>query len=109
MVYEPTNRGNIVSLFFLNSAPPDQRSSGCLSAGNGFLMRQGYSIMAIAWDPTVRRRTANRCWRPYPVAKNPDGSAIVGPALEEITYDNSHDQTHPLTMPRRRSTSHRRR
>jgi hypothetical protein len=96
VVYEPTNRGSIVSLFFLNSAPPTNDPSGPLSAGNGFLMRQGYSIMSIAWDPTAptdrKSLTAT-----YPVAKNPDGSAIVGPALDEITYDNATTRTHPLT------------
>lgn len=98
VVYEPTNRGSIVSLFFLNSASPTNDPSGYLSAGNGFLMRQGYSILSIAWDPTAptdrKSLTAT-----YPVAKNPGGSSIVGPALEEITYDNARTRTHPLTYP----------
>ena len=82
-------------MFFLNSAPPTNDPSGFLSGGNGFLMRQGYSIMAIAWDPTAptdrKSLTAT-----YPVAKNPDGSSIVGPALEEITYDNASGQKIPF-------------
>ena len=96
VVYEPTNRGNIVSLFFLNSAPPTNDPSRAPAAGNGFLMRQGYSVMAIAWDPTVAAGR-HRLLATVPVAKNPDGSAIVGPALEEITYDDSPTTSAPLT------------
>ena len=96
VVYEPTNRGNIVSLFFLNSAPPTNDPSRVVDAGNGFLMRQGYSIMSIAWDPTVPDGN-DQLQATYPVATNPDGSAIVGPALEEITYDDGDTVTHPLT------------
>ena len=96
VIYEPTNRGSIVSLFFLNSAPPTNDPSGYLSAGNGFLMRQGYSILSIAWDPTAPT-SRQSLTATYPVAKNPDGSSIVGPALEEITYDNARTRSHPLT------------
>lgn len=96
VIYEPTNRGSIVSLFFLNSAPPTNDPSGYLSAGNGFLMRQGYSILSIAWDPTAPTSRQSLI-ATYPVAKNADGSPIVGPALEEITYDNARTRSHPLT------------
>lgn len=96
VVYEPTNRGNIVSLFFLNSAPPTNDPSRAVDAGNGFLMRQGYSVLSIAWDPTVPDGK-DQLQATYPVARNPDGSSIVGPALEEITYDDDTTTTHSLT------------
>ncbi len=84
LVYEPTNRGSIVSLFFLNSAPPSNDPSRRIDAGNGFLMREGFSILSIAWDPTA---PSSGLQATYPIATTADGSAIVGPALEEITYD----------------------
>ena len=89
VVYEPTNRGHIVSLFFLNSAEPTNDPRLGPSAGNGFLMRQGYSIMEVGWDPTVANTDAGELQATYPIAKNADGSAITGPALEEITFDDT--------------------
>ena len=44
VVYEPINRGSMLSLFFLNRAPPPNDPSSRADAGNGFLMRQGYSF-----------------------------------------------------------------
>ena len=98
LIYEPSNRGNIVSLFFLNSAPPSNDPSQAVDAGNGFLMRQGYSVLSIAWDPTVPDGN-DQLQATYPVARNTDGSSIVGPALEEITYDGDATTTHELTFP----------
>jgi hypothetical protein len=99
VVYEPTNRGNIVSLFFLNNAPQSNDPSSALEAGNGFLMDQGYSIMELAWDPTASQN--NPLLATYPVAKQVDGSSIVGPALEEITTDDATTAAQPyqLTYP----------
>ena len=43
-----------------------------------------------------RGRPTIGCWQRFR-SKNPDGSAIVGPALEEITYDDSPPTSAPLT------------
>ncbi|UDY35643.1 alpha/beta hydrolase domain-containing protein [Dermatobacter hominis] len=94
LIYEPSNRGNVVSLFFLNSAPPSNDLDQFVDAGNGFLMREGYSVLSVAWDPTVPD-AKDQLQARYPVATNPDGSSIVGPALEEITYDDT-TASHPL-------------
>ncbi|HEY1280401.1 MAG TPA: alpha/beta hydrolase domain-containing protein [Acidimicrobiales bacterium] len=98
VVYEPTNRGNVVSLFTLNNAKPVNDPSGFLDAGDGFLMRQGYSLVDIAWDSTVTAGD-NRLLATVPVATNADGSAIEGPALEEITFDDLGANAAPLTYP----------
>jgi hypothetical protein len=98
LIYEPSNRGNIVSLFFLNSAPPSNDLSQFVDAGNGFLMRSGYSVLTIAWDPTVPDGN-DQLQATYPVATQGDGSPIVGPALEEITYDDDSTVSHPLSYP----------
>src|SRR5262249_6418019 len=84
--------------FFLNSAPPSNDPSGLVDAGNGFLMRQGFSILSVAWDPTAPSGD-DQLKATYPVATNPDGSTIHGPALEEITFDNRRTRSAPLTYP----------
>ena len=61
-------------------------------------MRQGYTVVSSGWDVTVApgggRQTIT-----VPVAKNPDGSSIVGPALEEFAFDNATTMTGGLTYP----------
>jgi hypothetical protein len=67
-------------------------------AGNGFLMREGYIIAWSGWDATVAPG-GNRLTITVPVAKNPDGTSVTGPALEEFIIDNSTTLTAALTYP----------
>lgn len=71
-------------------------SKTAADAGNGFLMRLGYIIVQAGWDAGVTpgggRQTIT-----VPTARNPDGSSVVGPALEEFVVDNSTTTTGPLT------------
>ena len=61
-------------------------------------MREGYTVVSSGWDVTVApgggRQTIT-----VPVAKNQDGSSIVGPALEEFAFDNATTMAGPLTYP----------
>lgn len=87
MVYEPPNRGG--------------KTIGTLNRGVGgndpgavddpallkdaFLMPQGYSLSFSGWDAAAGTSTANfNSTITLPVATNPDGSAITGPAYEYI-------------------------
>ncbi len=81
VLYDVNNRGNIFALSLL---------------GDSFLMRQGYTIVSSGWDATVPAANG-RLTMTVPVARNPDGSSIVGPALEEFVIDNSTTMTGPLT------------
>ena len=56
--------------------------------GIGFLMRRGYTIVQSGWDATVTSG-GGRQTITVPLATNPDGSSIVGPALEEFVVDNA--------------------
>jgi len=67
-------------------------------AGNGFLMRQGYTIVWSGWDVTAPAG-AGRFAISVPVAENRDGSNITGTALEEFVIDDSVTFTWPLTHP----------
>ena len=61
-------------------------------------MRQGYTVVSSGWDATVAPGNGRQTIT-VPVAKNPDGSSIVGPALEEFSFDNATTMTGSLTYP----------
>jgi Alpha/beta hydrolase domain len=101
VIFELPNRGNALILGILNDSPPgmgnDTTTSG--DPGNGFLMNQGYTIVEGAWDITARQG-GKPFGVTFPIAKNKDGSTIVGPATEEFVIDfNATPATEPLTYP----------
>ena len=51
--------------------------------GDGLLMNQGYTIAWSGWDISATPG-GDRLTITVPVAKNPDGSSITGPAYEYI-------------------------
>jgi hypothetical protein len=98
LLYEITNRGRPNALQMLNDSPTanDVNSSG--DPGNGFLMRQGYVLLGTGWQTAVP--AGNLFHITVPVAKNPDGSPIIGPATEELVVDkNGTPATMRLTYP----------
>ena len=53
------NRGELIALNQFNDAPPSNDPTTAADAGNGFLMRQGYTIVWSGWDitaPTTENR-----------------------------------------------------
>jgi hypothetical protein len=85
LLYEITNRGRTNALEMLNDSPTGNDVNGSGDAGNGFLMRQGYVVLESGWDvppPAGKLFTVT-----LPVATNPDGSPITGPATEEFVID----------------------
>ena len=90
--FESNNRGNFRSFSVMN----DAKSGGndpttAADAGNGYLMREGYTIVLSGWDITVSPGKG-RLTITVPVATNPDGSPVSGPALEEFVIDEArHD------------------
>jgi len=97
LFFEVNNRGNKLCFRSLNdSTSGGNDPSSAADAGNGFLMSKGYSIGWTGWDATVEPGD-NRLTITVPVAKNPDGSSVVGPALEEFVIDNSTTLKRPLT------------
>lgn len=103
LFYELSNRGTVLALRVLNNGPgaaPTRTDypSTAADAGNGFLMRQGYTMLFSGWDTTAPPG-GGRLLTTVPIAKNPDGSSIVGPALEELIFDNVTTQVGRLTYP----------
>jgi hypothetical protein len=53
VLFDVINRGNIRALQFFNDAEPTNQPSTQAHAGNGFLMRRGYALAALAWQGDI--------------------------------------------------------
>ncbi len=53
ILFEFVNRGNKRCLQFFNNGLPTNRPSTAADSGNGFLMREGYTIVIAAWQADV--------------------------------------------------------
>ena len=96
LFYDVNNRGNKLALttYFDEGTGDLTKPEG---AGNGFLMRQGYTVVFSGWQGDIPMSgDGTRVGTSFPVAKNPDGSPITGQSREEIVFDNT---TNPATLP----------
>ena len=103
LLFEINNRGNILSFGLLNDAAKNSNDpSTAADAGNGFMMREGYTLVSGAWD-SVSGTRADIGGGPFlldaPIALNPDGSDITGPSLEEFVIDDDRTSVARLTYP----------
>ena len=96
------NRGGILAFGLLNDAKRSSDPTSAADAGNGFMMREGYTLVFSGWDP-VSSVTPGASGGPFlldaPVARNPDGSDIVGPSLEEFVIDSPDIGKRALSYP----------
>ena len=53
LLYEVNNRGNKLMLQFLNDAVADERPCRIEHAGNGYLMRRGYTLVWSGWQGDI--------------------------------------------------------
>jgi hypothetical protein len=86
LLYEITNRGRTNALSHFNDGKEETDLSSAGDPGNGFLMRQGYSVLETGWDVSARN-DGKSFTVTVPVAKNPDGSSITGPNTDEFVID----------------------
>src|SRR5215216_3195706 len=87
LLYEVNNRGNIVILRQLGEAPLNNDPSSLADAGNGFLFRQGFTLVWSAWAPDVAASEgANRLVLEPPIAGN-DGTPITGRVAYDVIVD----------------------
>ncbi|CAN5472948.1 alpha/beta hydrolase domain-containing protein [soil metagenome] len=87
LLYDVHNRGNKLALWVFNEGERSNQPSGAEHAGNGFLMREGYSVLWTGWNGEVQEDGAARLLAGLPVASREDGSAITGRNHVEITVD----------------------
>jgi hypothetical protein len=91
VMYEPPNRGGKTWNTF-GRVPGGNDPGGTITdptvLANTFLMPRGYAIVFSGWDAAAGVNTiktaASSTTITLPVAKNPDGSTITGPAYEYI-------------------------
>ncbi|GAC1542325.1 MAG: alpha/beta hydrolase domain-containing protein [Myxococcales bacterium] len=91
--YGINNRGNKQSLGYWNYVPAGPGINNPITAadaGDGFLMRLGYTVVDAGWQGDVAPG-GNRLVPDFPVATKPDGSPIVAPVRIEYS-----DRTIPL-------------
>jgi len=98
LLYEVNNRGNKLAIGFFNSVANDNDPTTAAHAGNGFLMRQGFTLAWMGWDHTVLPG-GNRMSITLPVATEKNGGPIIGPAMEEFQIDDSMTAMGALTYP----------
>ena len=111
LLCDVTNRGNKMTYLPLNfpfrappEFPPINDPTSAEDAGDGFLMRHGYTIVWTGWDATAPAGN-DRMTIAVPVASE-GNRRIVGPSLEEIMVENvrhvppgTEVLTWPLTYP----------
>ena len=93
--YDAPNRGGKRIVAFLNDAPQSNDPSTLEDAGNGFLMRQGYTIVWCGWQGDLMPA---KDWLvlKVPVATN-DGKAIVSKVRTEIVVEKKGVKSQPLS------------
>jgi hypothetical protein len=87
LIYEVNNRGSIVMLRQLNEAPAGNDPSTVADAGNGFLFKQGFTLLWSAWATDVAPTSGDhRLVLKAPVATK-DGAPITGKVAYEVIVD----------------------
>ena len=93
--YDAPNRGSKRIVSFLNDAPASNDPSTLEDAGNGFLMRQGYTIVWCGWQGDLMPQE-NWLVMGVPVATN-DGKEIVNKVRTEIVVEKKGIKSQPLS------------
>ncbi|HXV47635.1 MAG TPA: alpha/beta hydrolase domain-containing protein [Candidatus Binatia bacterium] len=97
--FDAPNRGSKRILGFLNDAPEANDPTTLSDAGNGFLMRQGYTIVWCGWQGDLMP-LKNWLVLNVPVATN-DGKPIVSRVRTEIVVDEKGIKSQPLSADER--------
>jgi hypothetical protein len=87
ILYEVNNRGSKRALVYFNSAPPSNDPASPEQAGNGFLMRQGFSVLWSGWIPGLPA-TNNNLRIEVPTATTASGP-IEQTVWDEFLFNNA--------------------
>jgi hypothetical protein len=88
LLYDVNNRGGIAIMGQMDGAAPvNNDPTTAADAGDGFLMRHGFTLLfsAWTWDVAPQAPGAKPLVFAPPIAKQPDGSSITGPVENEFT------------------------
>ena len=89
------NRGNKRELQFFNDAPSSNDPLTATDAGNGFLMRRGYTIVWAAWEGDLLPGAGRMIMQP-PIASDQDGP-ITGVVRTEFIVHRDDIYSFPLS------------
>ncbi|WP_267214278.1 alpha/beta hydrolase domain-containing protein [Chelatococcus asaccharovorans] len=92
---EFVNRGNKRALQFYNDGPASNAPQNLADAGNGFLMRRGYTVISAAWQGDVLPGDGRLVAR-LPVARHPDGP-VTGRVRAEFIVETRGVTSLPLS------------
>ena len=95
LLYDVNNRGSIRAIQFFNDAPHSNTPSSVAHAGNGFLMRRGYTVVASGWQGDILPGEGRLTIR-VPVARE-NGSPITGVVRAELIADEAAVTCFPLS------------
>jgi hypothetical protein len=93
--YDAPNRGSKRIVSFLNDTPASNDPITLEDAGNGFLMRQGYTIVWCGWQGDLMPQQ-NWLVMGVPVATN-NGKEIVNKVRTEIVVEKKGIKSQPLS------------
>lgn len=94
LIYDVNNRGNLRILQFFNDAVHSNAPSRAEHAGNGFLMRRGYTIVWSGWQGDLLPGDG-RLTMALPVATD-NGQEITGLVRTELVADGAGVRCFPL-------------
>lgn len=95
LLYDYGNRGNKRVMQFFNDAPSSNRPTNLEHAGNGFLMRRGYTVAWMGWQGDVMPGN-DRMLLEVPIAIGPDGP-ITGTTRAEFFTGDTPRTSFPLS------------
>jgi hypothetical protein len=97
LLYDVNNRGNKRALIQFNSAPASNEPTIPDQAGNGFLMREGYSVVWSGWIPGLPA-VNNNLRIDVPIAATASGP-IEQVVWDEYLFNNTNTLQAELTFP----------
>src|SRR5262245_25484659 len=89
LLYEVNNRGNIGIFYQLDEAPANNDPATTADAGNGFLLRNGFTLVWSAWASDVAETPGDHRLVLRPPIATKDGMPITGKVAYELIVDAS--------------------
>ncbi|MCG8543590.1 MAG: hypothetical protein MJE12_05205 [Alphaproteobacteria bacterium] len=104
LFFDYGNRGNMRMIQFFNDAPASNDPQTVAHAGNGFLFRRGYTVVAGAWQGDLLPGDG-RMLLDVPIATDKD-NPITGPVRVEFIPEQRGITCYPLSGGRASTRSH---
>jgi hypothetical protein len=95
ILFDVINRGNVRALQFFNDAVPTNEPGSEAHLGNGFLMRRGYTLVALAWQGDILPGV-DRMSMQLPIAGS-EHAPVTGPVRMELIADRDGIVSVPLS------------